>query len=153
MKKKWRFALYIGFFAGLIWGAVRWLAYFLKFTKVPPAFWLEPFLAESVVRSPLGHWSGYGVFVVFSILASLLYSLLFIRLRGPWPGIVYGFGWWTVIFSLVGCPLFGLAKWFTGPDAASLFTEAGMFILWGVFIGYSIAFEFHDERIREPEAA
>lgn len=152
MAKKWLFSVHIGFFAGLIWGAVRWLAWFFNFTEMPPAFLLEPFVARSFVRSAAGHWSGYGAYIAFSVAAAVLYALLFVRWRGPWPGILYGAGWWTVLFSLAACPFLGMPERFSDPNAASLFTEACIFVLWGVFIGYSISFEFHDERMREPEA-
>lgn len=153
LARKWFFAVYVGFFAGLIWGAARWLACYLHFTKVQPGFMLEPFFTRSFVRSAAGDWSGYAAFIVFSVIASLLYTALLFRWRGPWPGILYGFGWWTVLFAIVGCPFFGLSRLFRGPDLTSLITEACIFLVWGVFIGYSTAFEFHDERQREPEAA
>lgn len=149
MLKKWGFALYIGFFAGLIWGGFKQLFYFLEFTKAPPAFMLEPWLKAEFIRGAAGQWTGLGVFILFSLAAACLYGLMLSRVRGPWPGIAYGFAWWIALFVAIG-PYAGMTPKLGKLDMNSMLTEACIFVLWGVFIGYSIALEFTDDRVREP---
>ncbi|GGF86950.1 YqhR family membrane protein [Paenibacillus abyssi] len=145
----WLYCLQLGFFAGLIWGVMRWLLYTISFTNVLPGFLAEPFMVHSFLLTGWGHVAGIAVFIVFSIAAALLYKAVLGRLLGPWAGLIYGVTWWLVLFMWLG-PMLGMM-----PPAAklgwnSVFTECCVFIVWGLFIGYSIAFEFTDEASREP---
>ncbi|MFD0958693.1 YqhR family membrane protein [Paenibacillus chungangensis] len=146
---RWLYALQIGFFGGLIWGGLRWLFYEMKFTKVLPGFLGEPFLLTSFLRSPWGLVIGIGLYILFSIAAAFLYMILFSKLRGPWPGMLYGLCWWGLLFLVIG-PMLGMMKPVTEIGWDSLFSELCVSLLWGLFIGYSIAFEFTDEASREP---
>jgi uncharacterized membrane protein YagU involved in acid resistance len=93
---------------------------------------------------------GWAVFALFSVLASFLYAALFRKAKGPWPGIAYGIAWWAIWFVLIG-PAIDAVKPITALDRNSFFTELCLFLLWGLFIGYTINFEFTEER--EGEAA
>jgi len=143
------FCLSLGFFAGLIWGTLRGIAYWLKFTKLVPGVLADPFFRISFLKTGWGYAVGIGVFIVFSILCTLLYYSLFSRVGGPWMGVVYGFLWWAIIFGAAG-PMMAIMPALTLIGWSTLFTELCIFVLWGTFIGYSIAFEFTDEASREP---
>lgn len=149
MAKRWFFACYVGLYGGLIWGALRWLFYVLKFSKVLPGFLIEPWFRKSFMHSWQGHLTGLGAFVLLSVAAALLYAALLWKAKGPWPGIAFGAAWY-VLLMLGIAPAWGMIpRWKElWPDSAS--SELCLFLLWGVFIGYSIALEFTDERPREP---
>lgn len=144
------FALELGYYAGLIWGAVHWIFYWLKFTRILPGFLLEPFFKHSFLVSTAGQIAGWLSFIGFSVFASLVYVLLFRKRKGPWPGIVYGIAWWIVLFVAMN-------PWlkFTNPvhklNWDTNISEVCLFVLWGLFIGYTAAQEFTDERLREPK--
>lgn len=145
----WSYSIMIGFYAGLIWSVFHWLVYVLKFTAVIPGYLAEPFFRRSFLQTWWGHLTGIVFFILFSIAAALLYWMLLGRLRGPWPGIIYGVLWWGVMFYALG-PLFGMTSPAPRLGWNTLMTELCVHVLWGLFIGYSIAFEFHDEASREP---
>lgn len=145
----WLFSLKIGFFAGLIWGMVRWVCYILNFTTVLPGFVAEPFFRSAYLKTGWGMVVGLACYILFSIGAAILYQFTLSRLRGPWPGVLYGFVWWCIIFLAIG-PMLGMMKHIRHIGWNTIFTELSVFLLWGVFIGYSIAFEFTDEASREP---
>lgn len=147
--KRWGFAAYIGFFAGLIWGWVEWVLYYFKFTTVLPAFLVEPFFKKSFMHSWSGHWTGLAAFTAYSIVAALVYTAVLLKLRGAWPGVLFGVLWWGLTFGFIG-PFTGMLPPFRNLSFDTHVTEACRFVLWGVFIGYSISLEFHDEREREP---
>ncbi|MCT1397490.1 YqhR family membrane protein [Paenibacillus sp. p3-SID867] len=144
------FALELGYYAGLIWGAVHWIFYWLKFTKVLPGFLLEPFFKHEFLATTAGQIAGWLSFIAFSVIASLIYVTLFRKLRGPWPGIAYGIVWWAVLFV-------ALNPWLRLTDPVKKLpwdtniSEVCIFILWGLFIGYTTAQEFTDEKLREPK--
>lgn len=148
----WLYSVKIGFFAGLFWGILRWIFYGMKFTTVLPGFIADPFFQTAFLKTGWGHVVGIGSYVIFSIMAAVLYIIVLGRLQGPWPGIGYGFVWWAILFIVLG-PLLGMTDSIRIAGWNTLFTELCVFLLWGVFIGYSIAFEFTDESSREPVKA
>lgn len=143
-----RFALYIGFFAGLIWGGVKIIEFAMRFTEVVPGFLLEPYYKHSYLIKGEGIMLGWFSFILFSLFASILYMLLLSRFSGPWPGFGYGLAWWCLLYLLIG-PVSGMMKPVPQLDVNSFVADLCLFILWGVFIGYSISFEFTDEQKRE----
>ncbi|MCZ8520667.1 MULTISPECIES: YqhR family membrane protein [Paenibacillus] len=146
---KWFFAAYIGFFAGLIWGGLKLLEHYFHFTSLMPGFLIEPFFLHSFLMTWTGLLIGWGAFIGMSVAASLLYALVLAKFRGPWLGVAYGLAWWAAIFLLIG-PITGMTEWILYMDLNTILTDASLFAVWGLFIGYSIAFEFTDERAREP---
>lgn len=146
------FAIQIGFFAGLIWGAVKAIEAYFRFTQIPAEFMAKPFFAASFMKTNAGFWMGWLIFIVFSILAALLYALLLRKTSGHWMGLLYGAAWWTLLYVLVG-PSTRMMAWLWEQDWNTIITDACLFLVWGLFIGYSISFEFTDERDREPNKA
>lgn len=149
---KRHFAVYIGFFAGLLWGGIKIIEHYLHFTTLSPGFLIEPFFLHSFLSTWQGILTGWVAFIIFSIAAALIYSVMLAKARGPWYGLGYGLFWWAVIFLLFG-PVTGTTKWIAYMDLNTVLTDFGLYLLWGLFIGYSITFEFTDERVREPFAS
>lgn len=145
------FSFQIGLFAGIIWGAVKAFSFYLKFSKVPASFLAKPFLLPKLYNSAAGFWTGWLFFIGFSIAAAWLYAALFRGIRGPWPGIAYGLVWWALLYLLLG-PSMGMMKWIYRLNWNTIVTDFLLFVIWGLFIGYSISFEFTNERDREPSA-
>ena len=143
----WTFSATVGLFAGLIWGLLEILFYYFKFTRVEPAFFMNPWYVDGYLHSWRGHIVGLFWIVVMSIAASLLYAALFRKVRGPWFGILYGLVWWALLYVLIG-PMTGTSESILTLDRNSFWTELCLFVLSGVFIGYSISFEFTDEQKR-----
>ncbi len=143
------YSLKIGFFAGLIWGLLRWLASGLHFTKVSQAFLLDPFVPRAWLGGFYWQLGGLGAFIAMSILAAVLYVALLGKLSGPWPGFAFGAVWWALVYAWAG-PLVGALPPLNLIGWDSIVTDFCLFLLWGLFIGYSISFELHDEAALEP---
>ncbi|XID94134.1 YqhR family membrane protein [Paenibacillaceae bacterium WGS1546] len=143
------FSLKIGFFAGLIWGLVRWLAAGLNFTDVNAAFLLDPFVPNRILGGALWQFAGWAAFIGMSMIAALVYLGLFRKISGPWPGLAFGAAWWGLVYAWAG-PLVGAVPPLRRIGWHSIATDFCLFLLWGLFIGYSIAFELHNESEREP---
>ncbi|MFK0523309.1 YqhR family membrane protein [Paenibacillus illinoisensis] len=150
--KPFSFAVELGFFAGFIWGGIQWLNYLLHFSVVPLGFLAEPFFKHEYIYTAAGHLTGWLFFIVFSIVAALIYTYTLRKWKGPLPGIGYGIVWWLIIFVLVG-PKLDMVKPINRLTWDSIITEFCFFLLWGLFIGYTVAMEYTDERKREPEKA
>ncbi|GAB6990432.1 YqhR family membrane protein [Paenibacillus pini] len=148
----WGYALELGIFAGIIWGAIHWVFYSLHFTVIVPGFLGEPYFKHAFLKSGLGQFVGWLFFIVLSIIASYMYIFLFRKMKGPWPGIAYGIVWWILIFVAIG-PYVHMVKPINKLTWDTLVSEFCIFLLWGLFIGYTIAVEYTDERKREPQHA
>lgn len=151
-KNKWYFSLQIGFFAGLIWGGVKGLFYYMSFTTVLPGYLVEPFFKHQFLQTRPGYYLGWLFFTLFSIVAALIYTFAFRKMRGPIPGLVYGMIWWLIIFVALG-PLFHMTEPLAKLPFNTQFSEFCIYLLWGLFIGYTTAEEYTDERAREPQEA
>lgn len=146
------FSILVGLFAGLFWGLARWLAAGFRFTMVPQAFLADPFMKRSDLAGAGWQWFGLLLFILMSVVAALVYWLVFGRLRGPWPGIAFGAAWWALLFLALG-PWIGLVEPIRTLGWQTTITELCLYLVWGLFIGYSIAFEMHDEAAREPASS
>ncbi|MGG1551651.1 YqhR family membrane protein [Paenibacillus ferrarius] len=145
LTSRWKFALYIGFFAGCIWGAVKIVEHYFKFTTVSIGFIAEPFFKHSFFDTWAGLFVGWVFFIGFSIIAAVLYMMTMWKLRSPWWGVGYGAVWWAVIYLAVG-PYTGMTYWSWELGLYTNITDFCLFLVWGMFIGYSIAIEYTDRR-------
>jgi len=145
----WTYCLVLGIYAGLLWGVVRWLMHLVNFTSVVPGFLVEPFFRRSFLETYWGVLIGIGSFIVFSIIAAYVYKGLLGRFSGPWAGVIYGVLWWGVLFAAVG-PMIGLMSPIPRLGWNTVIAELCFFAVWGLFIGYTIAFEFNEVTAREP---
>ncbi|MNE88608.1 hypothetical protein D3C80_1859320 [compost metagenome] len=68
------------------------------------------------------------------------------------PGMVYGVAWWLIIF-VAAQPMLHMTKPIRELSTNTIISELCLYLLWGLFIGYTAAEEFTNERMREPEAA
>ncbi|MFC5532557.1 YqhR family membrane protein [Cohnella yongneupensis] len=142
-------SLKIGLFAGIIWGLVRWLATGLNFTQVTQAYLLDPFVSRQLLGSGWWQFAGWIAFIVMSVLAAVVYWLVLGKLRGPWPGLAFGAVWWGVFYALIG-PMIGAVPPLRTIGWDSMVADFCLYVVWGLFIGFSISFELHDEMQREP---
>ncbi|WP_166239130.1 YqhR family membrane protein [Paenibacillus turpanensis] len=149
---KFGFALQLGVYAGLIWGAIKMISYFLNFSQVLPGYMAEPFFTHDFIAGWGGHFVGWLFFIVFSLVASFIYTYALSKLKGPWFGIAYGAAWFFLIYLLVG-PLTGMMPWIGNMSWDTYIVDLCIYLLWGIFIGYTASLEYTDERQREPESA
>ncbi len=147
--KRIYYACYIGLYAGLIWGLLAYVGHYFEFTAIKPNFLVAPFLKKSLLNDWQGHLLGLLAFVLYSVIAALLYSATLHNRKGPWPGIMFGIVWWLLVYAFAG-PYFAFLPPLKSLELDTWITELCRHVLWGVFIGYSISLEFTDEREREP---
>lgn len=139
--KEMLYILSVGFYGGLFTSFLAYLAYLINFVPFGPGVLLQLF---SIRLSPgiegmVGHMLSILLISLVSIGSSYLYFMLFRHLESIWIGVLYGLAWWAVIF-------FGLNSLIPGVQSVrqlGLTTNTvflSLFILYGLFIGYSISF-------------
>ncbi|QOY36085.1 YqhR family membrane protein [Anaerobacillus isosaccharinicus] len=135
----------IGFFGGLIWSVVGYLAFYFNFIRVGPALVLMPWALGDWKNGPIGQLVGIGVIAVLSIGVAFLYRFLLAKFNSIWPGLCYGFALWFLVFYFLN-PIFPGLKALQKLDLNTIITSLCIYILYGVFIGYSISYEYSEQQ-------
>ncbi|WP_134698828.1 YqhR family membrane protein [Ammoniphilus sp. YIM 78166] len=141
-ERKLKSALMIGAVGGAFWTLVGYAAYFMNFSKLGPSLFAKPFISQESLDQPFAHFMGIGVAIVFSILVSLAYVFTLAHFYSPLIGVALGGGVFLLFFYGLS-PLLGLTKQPIHLIGMNTFaTELCLFILWGLFIGFSLSTEF-----------
>jgi uncharacterized membrane protein YagU involved in acid resistance len=131
-----------GLVAGVFGSLMGYLLHYLHFTEIKPS----AILAAAAVE-----WKNNGVGMIavsllyglFSIIAALVYYALLRKRKSFIWGAAYGAALYFIIFFVV-LPLYPNAKSILTYDVNTILTGLSSFILYGVFIGYSISYEYEE---------
>src|SRR5690606_33186290 len=116
------------------------LAYVFNFTEIRPNVILEPWTIGAWKEGWLGTTISILLIGVISIVAALIY---YAALR-KFPNILVGAGYGIVLFLLVFFvlnPIFPGISPFHELERNTIITSVCFYILFGVFVGYSISYE------------
>ena len=140
-----------GLIGGLFWGIMGFLASYFSFTEIRPNVILEPWA--------LGYWKNQwqGTIVsiilygILSIGVAFVYYFLLRKFSGFWVGLGYGLVIFLFIFLVLN-PFFPSMKPFLELSRDTIITSVCLYILYGVFIGYSINYEYQNKihEMNEP---
>lgn len=129
-----------GFFGGIFWGFIGYLAYIFNFTEIHPNVVLDPWAIGNWKKT----WLGTVISILFiggvSIMAALVYYAVLRKFRGSWPGTIYGALLFLLVF-LVLHPIFPGIKPLWELDKNTLITTLCIYLLFGTFVGYTISYE------------
>lgn len=132
----------VGIFGGLIWGVIGAITGYFHFTSITPkSFILRSWLQNEWTDTWLGQLISILVLCLISLLFSFLIYLLMKQFTGILPGIVLGALLWFVVFWLLN-PIFPNIPAFYELDSDTVVTTICLFILYSVFIHYSISFSY-----------
>ncbi|MFC3882879.1 YqhR family membrane protein [Bacillus songklensis] len=130
----------IGFVGGLFWSFLSHLAYIINLTEISPNLILKPW----ALGAWKDKWPGMVISIlligVISIIAALIYFAALKRFKSMLAGIIYGVALWALVFYVLN-PLFPNLKTVRELELNTIITTICFYILYGVFIGYSISFE------------
>ncbi|PFN08305.1 MULTISPECIES: YqhR family membrane protein [Bacillus cereus group] len=130
----------IGLFGGVFWGGIWYFLSAFSFTEAGPNYLLLPFAFGAWKEGVWGNVLGIVCMGLLSILVAFLYKILFKRFEGILPGILYGLFWWCILFLGLGSVAPVIKNALHLPKE-TIVTTICIFILYGVFITYSVSFE------------
>lgn len=137
-------ATVIGFFGGLIWSSTAMVCHLLNFASVGPELMFFPFHIGAWKSGILGQFLAIAGLCLLSIPLALLYQFTLSRFKSIWIGIGYGLILWGLVFIV-------LQRWLPGLPSLikigwnTLTTTSCLFALYGLFIGYSIAYDIEEK--------
>lgn len=141
----------IGFVGGALWSTVAYFAYTFNFISFGPSVILEPWAIGDWKHGALGQWIGVVAIGILSVGVAFLYRIIFAKYNVIWPGIGFGFALWLFVFVLLH-PLFHTIDPITEMNLNTLTTSISLYIVYGLFIGYSVSYEYHERTAHEGES-
>jgi Conserved membrane protein YqhR. len=134
----------IGLFGGAFWSSMALLCQLINFSTVGPSLLFSPFFPRKINQRILTQFIAIALICLISIGIALIFQVTLARFKTIWTGIGYGIVLWAAVFIglqhwLPGVPVFFRLGWNT------LTTTSCLFILYGLFIGYSIAFDLNEK--------
>lgn len=133
-----------GFTAGVLWTAIgAALAYFDFMEFSPRAMLVRPWLKVGWAD----RWQG-GLLSIFlagllAILVALIYFALFRKLASMWVGVTYGVLIWAIVFVIM-LPVLRSLPSFGELTKETIVTSLCLYVLFGVFVGFSISYDYED---------
>ncbi|MCA1009653.1 YqhR family membrane protein [Halobacillus halophilus] len=136
--------LIIGFASGVLWSGLAALAYYFHFSEVSAAsFLFRSFWQTEWTGTWLAEVLAVIIVGVLSLISALLYYMFLKKKNGIWPGLIFGLVLWAIIFVIL-TPLFPAIPSFMELSSDTWVTTGCLFLLYGLFIGFSISFEYKE---------
>lgn len=129
-----------GFFGGILWSAIGYLAHILNFTSIHPNVILEPWALGDWKKGWLGTVISILLIGGISIIAALLYYAALRKIKSILAGICYGILLFLLVFFVLN-PIFPGIDPIGELNRNTIITSFCIYILFGTFVGYSISYE------------
>jgi len=132
--------IWTGMVGGILWSAIGHLAYYLNFTEIPIYILLEPWALGGWKRGWLGTVISIIVLGFLSTGAAFAYYLALRKFKKIYIGIGFGLALFAFVFIVLN-PIFPSMDPFLKLSRDTLITSACLYVLYGVFVGYTISYE------------
>ena len=141
-----------GFFGGMIWSLIWLIAYGLNIIRLDPALFWDKFFWGNL---PFDRWYMYLVMILLystlSILFAVVYYILFKRFSHWIVGLFYGVILWALLLFAVPL-LVNRQTILVHYPHETVVGLCCLGILYGIFIGYTISFNYqilrYDEEVK-----
>lgn len=141
-----------GLFGGLFWGTIGFIAYYFNFTEIRPNVILEPW----ALGKWKNEWLGTVISIIFmgllSVGAAFFYYAALKKFSGIWFGLGYGIVLFILVFFVLN-PLFPSVKSFFDLSRDTIITTLCLYLIYGLFVGYSINYEYQNTKAEVTESA
>lgn len=133
---KWRKIIEVSFWGAIFWGLFRMVFFFLNFTPYGVRAFSRPLVGASAEDSYTAIVLGIGLLFFYTLIATVIYSILLSGRKIWWLGILYGLAF-MVVFGF----FFHFMEW----TVNTLSTELAWFLSFGLFIGMTLTAERFSE--------
>ncbi|TDQ41660.1 YqhR family membrane protein [Aureibacillus halotolerans] len=148
--------LSIGWYGGLMFTLFGWIASQFSFTSNGPQSFLAEITSQGWGATWLGVVVSFLVLSMVSIVIAFCYHVLLKKRKGIVSGACYGLVIWLLLYAVLGPILPGVPV-LTTMSLDDFVTTACLFLVYGVFIGYSISYEYSEYkkllRLKETKAS
>lgn len=131
----------IGFIGGFLASLFSYFAFYLNFSRIGPALVLMPFSVGGWKNTYIGQYVSVIIIALISIGVAYIYASLFKKKLRVWIGALFGLILWIIVFYILH-PLFPGLKPVHQLDTNTIITSLSVYVVYGVFIGYSISYAY-----------
>jgi len=142
----------IGFVGGVFWSFLNYIAYLFHFTEISPNVILQPWALGEWKEKAMGNFVSMIILGIISIVVAILYQVTLKNYMRVWIGMLFGLVLWVLVFYVLN-PLFPDIKTVSELDKNTIITSICFYILYGVFVGYSISFEASALNLKDSDQA
>jgi hypothetical protein len=142
-----------GLIVGIVLSGIAYLAYIFNFTSISPRVILDPWALGDWKKGWLGTVIAIIMMGAFSIVAAIIYYATLRKVNSMWVGIAYGIVLFFLVFFVLN-PIFPGIKPFRDLDLDTLITSICLYVIYGLFVGYTISYEeneIHNRHSNEEE--
>ncbi|CAH0177440.1 hypothetical protein SRABI96_01344 [Peribacillus sp. Bi96] len=143
--------LAIGFVGGAAASIAGIITHYVNFMDFSPKFILTSWSNMTWIDHWLGTVMTILVFGMISVGIALIYYGLFKRMKSIFSGIIFGVVCWVLLIFVLK-PMFSDLPTVSKMSSNTIITSICIFILYGLFVGYSISYD-HQEYIRQKSKA
>lgn len=141
-----------GLFGGVFWGAIGFFAAYFNFTEIRPNVIFESWALGNWKHKWQGTVLSIILLGILSVAAAFIYYFLLKRFKGWWMGGIFGIVLFLIVFLLLN-PLFPGIKPFPNLSRDTIISSICLYFLYGIFIGYSISYEYQIKTKQKKETA
>ncbi|SES83082.1 Conserved membrane protein YqhR [Oceanobacillus limi] len=142
-------ALITGFVGGLLWSFFGVINYYFNFSEVAPrSFLLRSWLRAGWTDTWLGDLVSVILVGILSIGVALIYYMIFRKINSIWIGVGFGLVLWGLVYYLFQ-PIFPNIPNLTNLESNTIVSSICLFILYGIFVGFSISYDYHDTVMKD----
>lgn len=139
-------AILTGFIGGVFWSIMGMILFYFSFVEIPvKAYVLHSWTRADWTAGWIGHMVSILIVAILSVGVAIIYYGLFKKRNTMWVGVWFGIALWLIVFLLLN-PMFSNIPSFDELTYDSIIASLTLYILYGVFIGYSISFDYNDDR-------
>ncbi|MGG4268309.1 YqhR family membrane protein [Peribacillus simplex] len=143
--------LAIGFVGGAVASLIGIIAHYVNFMGFSPKFILTSWSNMAWIDHWLGTVMTILVFGILSVGIAFIYYCLFKRMKSIFSGIFFGVICWALLVFVLK-PMFADLPTISKMSSNTIITSVCIFILYGLFVGYSISYD-HQEYLRQKNKA
>ncbi|MFS0780963.1 YqhR family membrane protein [Bacillus sp. 1P06AnD] len=138
----------VGFFGGFLFSAVAYLAYYFHFMEIKPNVIFSSWAPDNWTNGLLGFVVTVLLYGLISILVAFIYYYVLRKKEKLYVSILFGAALWAIVhFGLVS--LFPDMKGIKETDINTAITTACLYIVYGTFIGVSIAYDESERKMKQ----
>ncbi|MFD2208942.1 YqhR family membrane protein [Virgibacillus halophilus] len=140
-----------GFVGGIFWSIIGIFSYYFNFAEVgPKTFILRSWLKTEWTDGWLGEIVSIFICGFLSIAMAFIYYILLKKWYSMWGGVLFGIVCWIFIFIMFH-PVYPSIPPVQEMKLETIISTLSIFVIYGVFIGYSIAYDYYDAHIKEMQ--
>lgn len=136
-----------GLIGGIFWSAIGYVGYFFNFTEIRPNVILEPWALGGWKNGWIGTVFSIFMIGIVSIVPALIYFAVLRKYKNIFVGLVYGILLFLLVYYVLN-PIFPSIAPVSELKRNTIVTSVCLYILFGIFVGYSISYEEEEQQLR-----